>query len=444
MNKPLLIRNGLIASDAENMHFARGWVMASAGKISAIGNGDPEPSVAATAAETIDATGKIVLPGFTNAHTHLCQTFARGLSDGYMLSEWLKNVSNPLGASISVQEMELATLLGLAESIRGGCTGIVDHVKITSDPHIEASVKAGLRSGIRMILARAWRDRGENAESLPVIIEKTGNLIGRLAGVNSTIGVAFGPSSHSRCSGNSLVKTAEKALEWRIPIHMHVAETLDEVDRCKAENGCSPVEWLHRLGVLGSEFHAVHCVWVSDNDLKLLAESNALVIHCPVSNMYLASGIAPVQKMLKLGLRVGLGTDGAASNNSQDLLETAKFAALAAKVSTGDATAVKAEDVLKMLTSGGGAVFGARFGRIAQNVAADLTIIGLESSRCVPNHRTENTLVYSAAASDVDAVIVNGRVLMKEKVLQTIDEVSLLRECRHAASIFARRAGLPT
>jgi len=261
---------------------------------------------------------------------------------------------------------------------------------------------------------------------------------------NGTITLAFGPSAQSRCSAESLRKTAEKAAEWHIPIHMHVAETFDEVRVSEGETGMSPIEWLHSLGVLGQEFHAVHCVWVSDHDLDLLAASNTLIVHCPVSNMYLASGIAPLRNMLKKGIRVALGTDGAASNNSQDLFETGKLAALAAKVSTGEAGAVTAVDILRMLTSTGARAFGSHSGVISPKSAADLTIVNLDSSRCVPNHRIENTLVYSAAASDVDTVIVNGCVLMRDGVLRTIDEGYLLRECRDAAARFARRAGLLT
>jgi 5-methylthioadenosine/S-adenosylhomocysteine deaminase len=228
-----------------------------------------------------------------------------------------------------------------------------------------------------------------------------------------------------------------------VPTHIHVAETRDEVEMLRARTGKRHVEWLASLGALGPDLQLVHCVWVDDAELDLIAGSGALVVHCPVSNMYLASGAAPVHKMLDRGIPVALGTDGPASNNSQDLLETLKVAVLLAKVSSGDATTLSPMKALRMVTVAGARLLGREdLGRIVPGARADITLVNLNNVRSMPVHRPDSALVYNASGPDVHTVIVDGRVLLDGGRLTTVDEPALLDECRQRASRLLERAGI--
>ena len=205
-------------------------------------------------------------------------------------------------------------------------------------------------------------------------------------------------------------RTVALARQWGLPTHIHVAEAQEEIDMLYARTGLRHIEWLHALDALGPDVHLVHSVWVEDAELDLIAKSGAPVVHCPVSNMYLASGVAPVRKMLDRGIPVALATDGSGSENSQDLLEALKIAALLAKVSGGDASALLPLDVLRMATTAGARLFGREdLGQIAPRATADLTLVNLDNARCVPVHRADSALVFNATGPDVHTVIVDGQ-----------------------------------
>jgi 5-methylthioadenosine/S-adenosylhomocysteine deaminase len=203
------------------------------------------------------------------------------------------------------------------------------------------------------------------------------------------------------------------------------------------------VQWLHSLDALGPDIHLVHSVWLDDAELDLVAQSRSLVVHCPVSNMYLASGIAPVRRMLDRGIVVALGTDGPGSENSQDLLEVLKFAVLLAKVATGDPTALRPLDVLRMATWAGAGLLGRPdLGRVVPQAKADVTVVNLNTPRCMPVHSATSALVYNASGPDVHTVIVDGRILLDAGRPTMLDEEALLAECRLAASSLLKRAGV--
>jgi 5-methylthioadenosine/S-adenosylhomocysteine deaminase len=203
------------------------------------------------------------------------------------------------------------------------------------------------------------------------------------------------------------------------------------------------VEWLNSLGALGPDVHLVHCVWLSETELDLIARSGAVVVHCPVSNMYLASGTAPIRDMLSRDIPVALATDGPASNNSQDILEALKVTALLAKVSTGDATVLLPMDALRMATVDGARLLGrADLGKIVSGARADLTLVNLNNARCMPVHRPESALVYNASGPDVHTVMVDGHILLDAGRVIGLDEGALLAECRQAARRLLERAGV--
>jgi 5-methylthioadenosine/S-adenosylhomocysteine deaminase len=245
-----------------------------------------------------------------------------------------------------------------------------------------------------------------------------------------------------RCSDEAMRRITEQASDWGVPTHIHVAETEAEIDLMRQRAGLGHVEWLNSLGVLGADTQLVHCVHVSDAEIDLIAASGATVIHCPTSNMTLGSGVAPVAQMTRRGIPIALGTDGSASHNCQDLLETAKHAVLLSRVSSRDPLALTAAEALRMMTTGGVRVFGRTdLGRIAPGCKADLTLINLNNSRCVPVYRADAAVVYSACGADVDTVLVDGRILLDHGVVTMVDEASLLAECRAVAAQLWRVLG---
>jgi 5-methylthioadenosine/S-adenosylhomocysteine deaminase len=343
------------------------------------------------------------------------------------------------------EDVRLASLLGLVENLRCGATAVVQHHKITTSPaHVDAAAQAAEEIGLRMLLARGWVDCGDAGERPDDIFEEMGRLRQRWHGAaEGRIIVAFGPMAPWRCSDKTMRRGVALAREWGMHTHLHTAEALDEIEMLRERTGMRHVEWLASLDALGPDVHLVHSVWVDDAELELVAQSGAIVVHCPVSNMYLASGVAPVRRMLDLGIPVAIATDGPGSQNSQDLLETLKIAALLVRVSTGDANALLPVEALRMATVDGARLLGREdLGRITPGAKADITLVNLDTSRSMPVHRPESAVVFSASGPDVHTVIVDGRVLLDAGQVTVLDEVSLLAECRTAAQQLLKRAGV--
>jgi len=441
----LLIKDGFVLTmDEKNTVHVPGWVWIKNDRIGAVGAGKPRADLADCADRVIDATNMAVLPGLVNGHTHLSQTFMRGLADDKGLLDWLKRVVRPIQAKMTPDDMQLASLLGLVENLRCGVTTVIHHHKLTTLPeHVDAAAEAAHLVGLRMLLVWGWRDLGDFCESPETIIEEMTRLHERWhLSADGRITIGFGPKAPWRCSDATMRRTIALARDWGVPTHIHVAETRDEIEMLQKRNGMRHIEWLSTLDALGSDVQLVHCVWVDDAELDLIAASGSTVIHCPVSNMYLASGIAPLHKMFDRCILVALGTDGPASHNSQDFLETLKTAVLLAKVSTGDATILPPADALHMVTTAGARLLGREdLGRIVVGCKADITIINLNTARSMPVHRPESALVYNASGPDVHTVIVDGRILLDAGRVTILDEASLLIECRAAASHLLNRAG---
>lgn len=442
----ILIQNGsVLPMDGQHTIHTPGWVWLEADRVTALGPGQPPADLAAQAGRVIDASHMAVLPGLVNGHTHLSQTFMRGLGDDKPLLDWLKQVMWPLQAAMTVEEMRLASLLGLVENLRCGVTGVVQHHKIVTSPeHVDAAAEAAQAIGLRLRLARGWVDLGSGAEAPQAIIDDMARLRERWdRAADGRISVAFGPMAAWRCSDAMMRRTVALARQWGLATHIHVAEAAGEIELMQQRNGLRHIEWLHKLDVLGPDLQLVHCVQVTETELDLIAAGGAMVVHCPVSNMYLASGAAPVRAMLDRGIIVALGTDGPASHNSQDLLETIKVAALLAKLATGEATALVPVDVLRMVTAAGAGLLGREdLGYLAPGAKADLTLVNLNTARSMPVHHPDSALVYNASGPDVHTVIVDGRILLDAGRVTVLDEAALLEECRAAARRLLARAGL--
>lgn len=447
----ILIENGTLLSFEDGRLTERvGWLAVEGERIAAGGTGEAPDAWRARAGRVIDARHMAVLPGLVNSHTHLSQTFLRGLADDRPLLRWLKEVIWPAQAAMTPEDMYLAARLGLVENLRCGVTEVVQHHKLPGRAHVDATCRAAAEVGLRMTLARGWVDLGPSGEPLDHILAEMAWLHSRITHHASRIRLASGPLAPWRCSDDAMREITALSRSWGAATHIHVAEAQDEVDMMLARCGKRHIEWLADLGCLGPDTQLVHAVHVTDAELDLISWSGATVVYCPTSNMYLASGAASVRKMLDRGIPVALGTDGSGSNNSQDLLECAKIAALLAKHATGDAQALLPADVVRMMTLGSGGVEGQRSRGAGEQrswgltpgALADITIVDLNNPRCQPVHCTASALVYNAVGPDVHTVIVGGEILLDAGRVTMLDEAALLDECRCAAADLMQRAGI--
>jgi 5-methylthioadenosine/S-adenosylhomocysteine deaminase len=447
----ILIRGGtvLTVNDSWQIH-APGHVKIEGDKIVAVGYGEPPPAVSGGSLEIIDATNMAVMPGMINAHTHLFQTFIRGLADDKPLMPWLRTTIWPVGAQMGLEEARLSALLGYVENIRSGVTAIIDNQYLHNTPETDdAYLRAAEEVGVRLLMARGWADVNYHPafiETGDEVLERMEDLVSRWNHHPSgRIRVEFGPLAATMCSEETLQRTYERAKAWGVGMHMHIAETRDDQEHTVQDKGLRQVEWLERIGCLGPDIQMVHAVWLSDREIELAAEYDAKVVHCAVSNMYLASGVARVPEMRKHGIVVALATDGPGSNNNQDMIETLKTTALLHKVSTLDAMILQPEEVLRMACRDGARVFGQedQIGSLEVGKKADVVLVDLNTPFAVPVHRVPSALVYNVHGSNVDTVIVNGKILMRGKEIRVLDENALLEQCRRAACSLMARAGVP-
>jgi 5-methylthioadenosine/S-adenosylhomocysteine deaminase len=449
-DQTILIEHGsVVCLDDRGSLYEPGFVQIQGDRIKMIGAGAAPERLRAESGTVLDATDMAVLPGLVNGHTHLFQTFLRGLADDKPLLDWLKACIWPVAAHMAGEEAYLAGMVGLIENLRGGATSVIDHQYIHADPMNDDSiVRAAVETGVRLLLARGWADtnyRDELKETPERIIAETSRLFEAYHGkADGRIRIEFGPLIPWGCTDETMLRTVELARRWGVGTHVHVAETQEEVEMNLKSRGVRHVEWLANLGLLGPDFQLVHCVFLSDHELDLVAESKAVVIHCPVSNMYLASGSARIAEMLHRGIRVALASDGPGSNNNQDMLEVLKTTALLAKVSTRDAMAVLPQDVLSMACHGGALAFGLpdSIGSLQVGRKADILLVDLNVPSAVPVHNPLSAVVYCLNSGAVNTVIVDGQILMKGKRVLVVDEAVVLKEARAACKKLFARTGV--
>ncbi len=438
----LIHGGGVVTMDDSGRSHDRGYVVVEDNLVVEVGAGD---STGRRADRVIDTTGMVVMPGMVNAHTHLFQTFLRGLADDKPLLQWLAECIWPAARHFTAADAEAAAMLGLVENLRTGATSVIDHQYIHPDPEIDEAVcRAADRLGIRFLLARGWADRNYDPplmESAETVIDRTEVLWERWEG-NPRIRIELAPLIPWGCSDEAMSATVAASRGRGAGTHIHCAETRTEVEMNLDERGTRHVPWLDGLGVLGPDTQLAHCVWLEDDELDLIAERGSVVVHCPTSNMYLASGVARVAEMRRRGIPVALASDGPGSNNRQDMFEAMKNAVLLAKISDLDAMALQPEDALWMATRGGAAALRQPVGRIEPGAKADLVVVDLDSPFIAPVHRVESALVFNATPRDVHTVIVDGRVLMSERQLLGVDERALLSEARDRCRSMFERAGL--
>ena len=429
MTKILISEGSLLTADG---WIPRGYVWITGPTIAALGAGEAPQAYAQQADTHIDARHHAVLPGLINGHTHLSQTLMRGLAGGRGLLPWLKELIWPLQAAITPDDMRVAAQLGLLENLRSGVTTVVDNHKVTTSPDY-ADIVCQTASDMRMrfTLALGWADQGAGADAPEAILAEMTRLYKRWR-TSPYVRIANGAIALWRCSAGTLQRAHELARRFDAVTHIHTAETADEVRMSREAHGMHPIAWLADLGVLDTAAQLVHAVWVDDAALTLVARSGATVVHCPVSNAVLGSGIAPVAEMVARGIPVRLGTDGPASNDTQDLFETLKTAVQLARVSTLDPTVLPPATALALAT--GGRV-------LERGGPADCIAVDLNHSGAMPVHDVASALTLCTQSSNVETVIVAGELLLHRGRVMVLDEDALLRECRAVARSLRARAG---
>ena len=430
----LLLTNGVVLTMDAQFRVHRGSAVAVTGDaIAAVG----PAALAYAGTETIDCGGRVIMPGLVNAHTHVPMTLLRGLADDLRLDVWLMGYVMPVErAFVNPDFVRLGTSLGCAEMIRSGITCFAD-MYYFEEAIAEATAAAGLRAlCAQTVLRFPTPDATSFEESLALARE----FIGRWRGHPL---IVPGPAPHApyTCTPEILRACAELAVEFDVPLHIHLAETAQEVDDCRGAHGMPTVPWVKKHGLFDAKVLAAHCVHVDDGEIRALKNANAGVAHNPSSNLKLAAGVAPVARMLELGVNVGIGTDGAASNNDLDMFEEVRLAALLAKGTSGDPTAIPARAALAMATRLGAAAMhmGHLVGSLEPGKRADLVILDLDRLHNVPAFGHDaggiyGQIVYASKSTDVVDVMCNGRWLMRDRALLTLDEAGLRAAARGEAS----------
>ena len=371
-----------------------------------------------SADRTVDGHGKLLSPGFLNAHTHLGMTLFRGYADDMELDRWLQDWIWPAEENLTEEEVYWGSLLALIESIRSGVTSLAD-MYFHMDQTARAIEKSGIRGLISYGLIADELDQEGQAE-LDTALELAEEWDG---GAGGRIRVALSPHAPYTCGDEVLREVARIADRENLPIHTHISETKKEVDGSYEEFGCSPVERLKDLGIFANEVLAAHCVHLDETDMELLVDNDVTVAHNPSSNMKLASGAAPIEELANHGAKITLGTDGPGTNNDLDMFGEMRQASFLAKLESNDPTALAAEETLNFATGSEIDQFGlSTTGKIAEGNRADLIGLDRSSAHWIPEYRTVSNLVYSGKHSDVEMVMVDGNILMEDGKLETIDE----------------------
>jgi len=388
--------------------------------------------------EELDADGDLVMPGLVNAHTHVAMTLLRGHADDKSLDTWLREDIWPVEAALEPADIEAGAALGVLEMIKSGTTTF-------ADMYFEIDRMADVfdRAGMRAVLGHGAISAGKDDAEARADIEESVAMARQLDGAaDGRVSTAVMPHSLTTVTPELLELAAAEAHDAGVPVHYHANETVDEVAPIVEERGQRPIEWARDLGLCTEADFFAHGVHLDDREIDLLARTGTGVVHCPASNMKLASGMAPVQRLLDSGVPVGLGTDGAASNNDLDLFDELRDAAMVGKLAAEDASAVAAPDAVSMATAGGADVLGLNAGRIEAGAKADLAVIDLDAPHLTPAHDLVSHLAYAARGSDVRHTVCDGEVLMRDREVLTLDEAAVMDRAAVRAEGLLERAGV--
>lgn len=368
----------------------------------------------------INAKGKIVMPGLVNSHTHCAMTLMRNRSNDLPLERWLADGIFPVEANLTYKDVYSGAMLGIAEMIKSGTTAYLD-MYYMHEASLEAISKTGIKANLSYGVSTSSKVKefGKQGalEYCKDFITKNNNAF------NGRVKTSVEVHSVYLVDEAELRLSAQMAKETDTLIHIHLHETAIEVENCINQYGMTPIQLCEKTGILNNRVTAAHTVFVNDDDMTLLKARSVTAVHNPSSNMLLGSGFADIPKMLKMDMRPALGTDGAASNNTLDMFMEMHLTGLIHKGYQRDTSAINAQQVLQMATRNGARALGFDdFGIIKTGMKADLIVVNTDSINMTPFHDAASALVYSARATDIDTVMVNGELLMQNKQLLTIDE----------------------
>ncbi|HBW36969.1 amidohydrolase [Desulfosporosinus sp. BICA1-9] len=420
-----LIRAMVLPMTEPDVFYPQGEVAVEGDRIVSVGEkGSAPPGFRPD--RILDLPDDVVMPGLINTHTHAAMTLLRSYADDLPLMPWLNEKVWPFEDKLTAEDIYWGTALALCEMIRSGTTTMLDMYA-----SMDQVAEAVLHAGTRAVLSRGMIGNGPNGklalqESLDLVKQYHGAGEGRVL-------VMFGPHAPYTCSGEYLQLVKAEADRLGVGIHIHVAETLDEIKIIQDQYGKTPVQWLEGLGIFGGHVVAAHCVHLTPEDREILARRQVCVAHNPESNMKLHSGTAPIPELRAEGVVVGLGTDGASSNNNLDLFGEMRSAAFQQKLRV-DSTVLPAYEVLEMATVGGARTLGLKdVGMLAPGFKADLITIDLDQPHFYPRFSIPAHLVYVAHAGDVRTVMVDGKLLMEDRKLLTMDVKKVCQEAETRA-----------
>ncbi len=420
----ILIKNGtILAMDEENTVIPNGSLIISGDTIRFVG-AEYEGS---DAMKTLDAEGGLILPGLINSHTHAAMTLFRGLADDLPLMDWLNEYIFPVESKMDADFVRVGTLLACAEMIMSGTTTFCD-MYLFEDEVARAAREAGMRCLVGEVL---YDFPSPNYGPIEEGLRYTESLIQKWRD-DPLVSIAVEPHSLYTCSPELLIASNTLALDYHVPLIIHVAETLSEIAEVRKKYGKRPFEHLHSLGILGPHLIADHCVHLDEWDIATIAEHNAKAVDNPESNMKLASGISPVPEMLAAGVTVGLGTDGCASNNNLDLFGEMDMAAKAHKIKNLDPTAMNAVTVVRMATIEGAKVLGINeaTGSLEVGKKADIIVLDVDKPHLTPMYNPFSHLVYAVRGHDVRHTIINGSIVMEDRRIRSLDTTEVMARAR--------------
>jgi 5-methylthioadenosine/S-adenosylhomocysteine deaminase len=441
MEKTILIKNGTLLTMDKNDSVVTGDLLIRANRIASVGEEVGSADV------VIDAAGCAVLPGFVQTHVHLCQTLFRGAADDLALIDWLKTRVWPMEAAHTAMSARASARLGISEMIKGGTTSALTMETVN---HTTEAFRVVEESGFRATVGKCMMDKGDDVpdalheesessiqESLALLEEWHGRADGRIR-------YCFAPRFAVSCTRELLSKVARLARERGVMIHTHASENRTEIEMVERETGKRNVAYLHSLGITGKHVALAHCVHLDETELGILAETGTHVSHCPSSNLKLGSGLAPIKEMLERGISVSLGADGAPCNNRLDMFTEMRTAALLQKVLHG-ADVLTAWRALRLATIDGARALGLEqeIGSLETGKRADVIIVNLDCLHSTPRPASgvASAIVYSAQASDVRSVIIDGRLVMHDRELITMDEREVIEEANRESDLLRERAG---
>jgi cytosine/adenosine deaminase-related metal-dependent hydrolase len=403
----------------------------------------------------IDCRGKLVLPGLVDCHVHLAQALIRGCADDMALIPWLRQRVLPLQGTYTEKEGELSAKLCCIEMIKSGTTTFVEcllHWRYGFDRIARVVEKIGIRGVLSKSLMNVpgYADQKDAIPSGMVedgekTMKQTIQMIQRWHGnANNRIHVWFGARTPGACTVDFYREISEKAQKYKTGITIHLAEVKQDIEYLRREFGMTPMEFMNHCGIVGPHVIYAHGVWIPPEDFKILQRTGGTVCHCPASNLKLASGFAPVPEMLKSGVNVALGCDGGPSNNCYDMIREMKLAALVHKARLLDPEVLPAETVLEMATLNGAkaTLWRGQIGSIERGKLADLIVIDLRRPHLVPVRNPVSNLVYAANGGDVDTVIIDGKIIMENRQMTTIEEEEVVQEAIEAGPLVDQRLGL--